>query len=615
MGKKFRPPINVEAYRDPLVAILHEVIELPNLTHKQLIEVLKQHPKDGRGVFSKNDLIQAYRKLAGSDGLPPFDPEIVVRLRAKPIRTMSGVTPVTVLTKPFPCPGECIFCPNDLRMPKSYLANEPGAQRAEQNRFDPYLQTYSRLQTMYDLGHPTDKIEMIILGGTWSFYPETYQLWFIKRIFDALHDFGKGISRVAEVEAALEDASQFHPERVTSALIDGTRFDQTYNQMVQQIYHAEMQRSRDHALAIGRGERSRSVVDEYATWGELAAAHRKNEAAACRCVGLVVETRPDHISADEVIRIRRLGATKVQIGIQCLDDEILRKNKRGHTVEMTRRAIRLLRAAGFKIHAHWMPNLYGATPQSDIEDYQRLFDDPTIRPDELKLYPCSLIESAELMQYYENGSWRPYTNQELLDVLLTCFQHTPEYCRLTRVVRDIPSTDIVAGDMQTNFRQVVERELKQRGLPSPNIRAREIRGKTVAPDELHLDELWFESGIGEEVFMQFVTDDRRIAGFLRLALPTDDPILGELRDAALIREVHVYGQALSLGDAQPGKAQHRGLGTQLIERAAEIAAERGYARLAVISSVGTRAYYRKRGFVDGELYQLRSLPDEGSATG
>ncbi len=602
MGKKFQPPIDVTLHRTSLIAILHEVIQLPNLTHKELIQLLKQYPKDGRGVFSKND-----REFAGSEGLPPFDPEIVVRLRAKPIRTMSGVTPVTVLTKPFPCPGECIFCPNDLRMPKSYLANEPGAQRAEQNRFDPYLQTYSRLQTMHDLGHPTDKIEIIILGGTWSFYPETYQIWFVKRIFDALHDFGKGISRVTEVEAALEEASLFNPARVTEAMIDGMQIDRTYNQVVQQIYRAEMLRSRDHALAIGRGERARSVVDEYATWDELEAAHHENESAACRCVGLVIETRPDHISIDEVIRIRRLGATKVQIGIQSLDDEILRKNKRGHTVDMTRRAIQLLRAAGFKIHAHWMPNLYGATPDSDKIDYQRLFDDPTIRPDELKLYPCSLIESAELMQYYQDGSWQPYSHNELLDVLVTCFQHTPEYCRLTRVVRDIPSTDIVTGNKQTNFRQIVESELKLRGLPNPNIRAREIRGAVVAVDDLHLDELWFESGIGQEVFLQFITKDRQITGFLRLSLPTGDPILNELHGAAMIREVHVYGQALSLGESRDGKAQHRGLGTQLIERAAEIAEAQGYARLAVISSVGTRAYYRQRGFADGQLYQIRTL--------
>jgi elongator complex protein 3 len=607
MGKKYRPPVDVEHYRAPLIAILHEVVQMSTLTEDDLIRVLKAHPRDGRGVFGKNDLIQAYRTFAGTEGLPPYDPDVFARLRRKPVRTMSGVTPVTVLTKPFPCPGECIFCPNDVRMPKSYLANEPGAQRAEENSFDPYLQTYSRLNTLYETGHPTDKIEVIILGGTWSFYPETYQLWFIRRIFDALHDFGQGIDRTREVWAALVDASQFHPDHVAQETIDGTHIEQTYNQVVQRIYRDEMRRSREYAQAIARGERPRTVMDEYATWEELEAAHRENETAPCRCVGLVIETRPDQLSMEEVLRIRRLGATKVQIGIQSLDDEVLRINRRGHTVEMTRRAIRLLRQAGFKIHAHWMPNLYGSSPDADINDYQRLFADPDIRPDELKVYPCSLIESAELMQVYEAGRWQPYTNKELLHVLMACFQDTPEYCRLTRVIRDIPGTDIVAGDMMTNFRQVVEQELKRRGLRSPNIRAREVQGRTISPDALHLDELWYNTGIGDEVFLQYITDDRRIAGFLRLSLPTVPPIIEELANAAMIREVHVYGPALGLGEESPGKAQHSGLGKQLIERAAEIAVERGYERLAVISSVGTREYYRKRGFVDGELYQFRLL--------
>ncbi|RPI95290.1 MAG: radical SAM protein, partial [Chloroflexi bacterium] len=335
MGKKYRPPVDVEHYREPLIAILHKVVQLAGLTDDDLIRVLKEHPRDGRGVFGKNDLILAYRTFAGTDGLPPFDPDVFARLRMKPVRTLSGVTPVTVLTKPFPCPGECIFCPNDVRMPKSYLANEPGAQRAEENSFDPYLQTYSRLRTLFETGHPTGKIEMIILGGTWSFYPETYQIWFVKRIFDALHDFGRGIDRTDEVWAALREGSQFHPEHVTDVTIDGTRLEHTYNQVVQSIYRDEMRRSREHAQAITRGLRPRTAIDEFATWDELEATHRENETAACRCVGLVVETRPDHISVDEVQRIRRLGATKVQIGIQSLNDDVLHLNRRGHTVEMT----------------------------------------------------------------------------------------------------------------------------------------------------------------------------------------------------------------------------------------------------------------------------------------
>jgi len=607
MGKRYRPPADVEDYRESLLAILHEVVQEPNLTAPRLIQILKGHPKDGRGLFNKNDLIHAYRTLAGTDGLPAYDAEVLARLRMKPVRTLSGVTPVTVLTKPYPCPGECLFCPNDVRMPKSYLANEPGAQRAGQNHFDPYLQVMSRLGTLYETGHPLDKVELIILGGTWSFYPETYQVWFVKRLFDALHDFGAGVDRVEEVRGLLRAASQLHPDRVPPLTLHGAAMEQTYNQAVQRIYRAEMRRSHELALAVARGERPRTVVDEYATWEELVAAHHENESAPIRCVGLVLETRPDHIDADEVIRLRRLGATKVQIGVQSLDDAVLARNRRGHTVAMTRQAIRLLRLAGFKIHAHWMPNLYGSSPEADVADYRRLFADPDIRPDELKIYPCSLIESAELMQVYQRGEWTPYSEEVLLDVLSACFLSTPEYCRLTRVVRDIPSTDIVAGEMKPNFRQTVEAALRARGLRSPDIRGREIRGRAVSPDELHLDEIHYETGVGEEVFLQAITADRRIAAFLRLSLPQADPIVPELAGAAMIREVHVYGQAVAIGAAEDGKAQHSGLGTGLIERAAEIARARGYACLAVISAVGTRAYYRKRGFSDGMLYQVRPL--------
>lgn len=603
-----RETIDLEQHRAPLLTILRAVVTRPDLTRRQLDQLLREYPKGRDGIYSRDELISAYRAFAGGDDLPPYDAAVLERLRRKPVRTSSGVTPVTVLTKPFPCPGECIFCPNDIRMPKSYLSDEPGAQRAEQNSFDPYLQTYTRLQSYHNTGHPTDKLEIIILGGTWSFYPESYQIWFIKRIFDAAHDFGAGIDRRQEVEDALLAVSQLHPERNTiTATIDGRSITQRYNTVVQSVYKDEMIRSREVAEAIGRGEQARSVVDEYATWEELEAAHRFNETAPCRCVGLVIETRPDHISEEEVLRVRRLGCTKVQIGFQSLNDKVLRMNKRGHTVAATRRAVKLLRAAGFKIHAHWMPNLYGSTPDEDIEDYRRMFADPDFRPDELKVYPCSLIESAELMQRYQDGTWKPYSYEELLHVLTESFMLTPEYCRLTRVIRDIPSTDIVDGNLMTNFRQVVEDALAKRGERSSDIRAREVRFRQVEAVELHLDEMVYESSWGDEIFLQYVTADRDIAGFLRLSLPKEAPITDELLDAAMIREIHVYGQSLELGEVATGRAQHAGLGKQLIERACEIARERGFKRLAVISAIGTREYYRKRGFVDGALYQVRGL--------
>ena len=218
--------LDLNQHHDALMAVLRVLIGEPNFSKDALDQLVRaQAKRDGTKVFSRDELIRAYREFASSGDLPPVDPAVLQRLRMKPIRTSSGVTPVTVLTKPFPCPGECIFCPNDVRMPKSYLSDEPGAQRAEQNSFDPYLQTMSRLTAYYNTGHPTDKIEVIILGGTWSFYPETYQIWFVKRIFDALHDFGAGLNRSAEVEAALRSGSQLSPERNTTNVKIAGEFD------------------------------------------------------------------------------------------------------------------------------------------------------------------------------------------------------------------------------------------------------------------------------------------------------------------------------------------------------------------------------------------------------
>lgn len=582
-------PFNVAEHQDNLLLILREIVANPDIRGKAIDLLLKQYPRDGKGFYARKHLIQAYRELAATNGLPPFDPTVVERLQRKPIRTISGVTPMTVLTKPFPCPGTCIFCPNDIRMPKSYLADEPGAQRAEANAFDPYLQTYSRLLTYRQIGHNTDKIEIIILGGTWSFYPEPYQIWFVKRIFDAMHDFGKGLDRREEVEAMLRH-TRLHPLNLVEGQVDGRRMIESYNQMINKLYKEEL-----------------AMQFEYATWEELEAAHRENENAPCRSVGLVIETRPDYLDEAEAVRLRRLGCTKIQIGIQSMSDDVLRANKRGHDVQRSRDALRALRKAGFKIHAHWMPNLYGSTPEQDIEDFQRLFTDPDIQPDELKVYPCSLIESAELMQFYERGEWRPYEEHELLKVLMACFQNAPEYVRLTRVIRDIPSTDIVVGNKKTNFRQLVEEELQRRGIRSREIRSREIGGQKICAEELTLKQVSYPTSIGEEIFLQYVTEDDRIAGFLRLLLPYTEPCVPELANAAMIREVHVYGRAVGIGQMLHGKAQHAGLGTNLIEYAVEIAAAHGFPKLAVISAVGTREYYRKRGFEDGELYQIRTL--------
>lgn len=542
---------NPYQYKDRLLALLEAFVAETELTQQRFFQLVKQYPRPNGRIFSKSQLIHAYRVFVRDGVMQEPDLNLVERIRRKPTRTLSGVTPVTALTKPYPCPGgQCIFCPTDVRMPKSYLRDEPGAQRAEAHRFDPYAQTFARLTAYWRLGHPTDKAEMIILGGTWSAYPVDYQRWFIKRIFDALNDFGAGENTRGPIP--------YLPETPT-------------------------------------------------TWADVLDAHHRNESARCRCVGLVVETRPDYVTPEEITRLRRLGCTKVQLGIQSLDDAVLEKNRRGHDVAATRRAIRLLRGAGFKIQAHWMANLYGSNPQQDIEDFARLFDDPDIRPDELKIYPCSLIEGTPLMDRYEQGLWHPYTDQELRDVLMACLAKVPLYCRVTRLMRDIPAPYIVDGTTTSNFREVVEHALEERGIVINEIRSREVRGAAIDFDTLRLDEIPYQTATGEEVFLQFVTPANQIAGFLRLSLPSMPGFIAELGEDAVIREVHVYGKAVDIGTGEDDRTQHSGLGTRMVRRAQAIARTNGYQRLQVISAIGTRGYYRKLGFQDSELYQWIAL--------
>jgi len=586
LGPKALDP---NAYETELFPVVREVASLVRFDRDALHQILRDSPKDGKGFFSRADLIAGFRAYSKNVDFGIDERQFIARLRRKPVRTQSGVTPVTVLSKPFPCPGECIFCPSDVRMPKSYLRSEPGAQRAALNAFDPYAQVRTRIAAFYQLGHPIDKIELIILGGTWSFYPESYQIWFVKRCFEAMNDIGR-IGYVGEVASrpAGDDFAEL------GAQIRGEVESHSYNQVVS----SHLRRTLDGEL----------IADfERAAFHELALVQTENENSTCRNVGLVVETRPDFIDEVEVERMRCLGVTKVQIGLQSLSDEVLHKNKRGYGLAEARNAIELLRRAGFKLHVHWMPNLFGSDVERDLADFEQLFGDLSIRPDELKLYPCSLVSSAELMREYESGGWVPYSQEELVGLLVECLAKTPAYCRLSRIVRDIPSPDIVAGNKLTNLREVAEKTLRQHGKTSLDIRSREIRGEAFELDCLRSEDLYYETSVGAEHFLQIVTEEGRLVAFLRLFLPKEASYLEELGRSAIIREVHVYGTSAELGEHDAQKPQHLGLGRELLEWAERVASEAGFDRLAVISAVGTRAYYRKRGFSDGRLYQHRVL--------
>ncbi len=493
---------------------------------------LRRHPNPEGGYLAKHVLVAAYHQLV-DEGEWESEPGVLERIRMKPVRTLSGVTTVTVLTKPYPCPGKCIFCPTDARMPKSYLPDEPGARRGLEHNYDPYGQVASRLQALQSVGHPVDKVELLILGGSWCAYRDDYQEWFAKRCFDAMNG------------------------------VDSDSLEQ---------------------------------------------AQELNENALSRNVGLVIETRPPDITPKELAWLRKLGVTKVQMGAQSLDDHILEINQRGHSLEDTHKAVALLRAAGFKIVLHWMPNLLGATIASDHEDFSRLWDD--LCPDEIKLYPTQLLANSDLYAYWQRGEYHPYSTEQLVGLIADLKPTIPRYCRVNRVVRDIPSENVVAGNKRTSLRLDAQEEMHRRGTRCQCIRCREVRKQVVNPGELVLEDQTYSAGGAEEHFLSYVTPDDRLAAFLRLSLPgVDSPItrLNDLSGAAIIREVHVFGQSLGVGEEQAGAAQHAGLGTQLLQRAEAIALDKGFVRIAVISAVGTRLYYLERGFERGELYLVKKL--------
>ena len=513
-----------------------------------VMKSVRSHPLSTGGYVAKHTLVYVYHQRVNS-GAQKESPDLLARIRMKPIRSLSGVSTVTVLTEPHACPGECLFCPDDQDLPKSYLREEPGAARAFQNNFDPFLQVQSRLESYQAIGHPIDKIELLILGGSWSAYDESYREWFVKRCLDAMNGSEAGTLEEAQI---------------------------------------------------------------------------RNQSTASRNVGLVVETRPDTITPHELTHMRRLGVTKVQMGAQSFDDNILKLNCRGHGVKETLNACALLRAAGFKIVLHWMPNLMGASPDSDREDFGKMWSGGFC-PDEIKIYPTQLLREAPLFRYWQEGKYQPYTTQQLIDLLADIKPSIPIYTRVNRVIRDIPANYIQAGSLRSSLRQDVKKELEQRGQRCRCIRCREIRGNTVEADQLILDDYLYHPADAEEHFISYTTADDRLAGYLRLSLPTQEPSsrtemraeldreIPELQGAGLIREVHIYGQSLEVGSEKAGAAQHSGLGTHLLEEAERIAASRGLQKLAVIAAIGTSLYYQKRGFEKEHLYMTKPIaqPSEG----
>ena len=438
-------------------------------------------------------------------------------------RTISGVTPVAVMTQPMKCPGECLYCPTYPDTPQSYTPESPAVLRARRCGYDAREQTGLRLRILSEMGHPIDKIELIIMGGTFLAYPEDYQFNFVKDCYAGLN---------GQESATLEEAK------------------------------------------------------------------RLNETAEHRCTGLCIETRPDWCGQKEIDRMLEFGATRVELGVQTLDDDIYRLVRRGHKVEDVVEATRLLKEHGFKVYYHWMPGLPGSTPKEDLEVSKRLFDDDSFKPDGLKIYPTMVVEGTELEKWYREGRYQPYDFDTMVDLTIRIKSIVPRYVRISRVLRDIPSRFILAG-CRDSIRDVVRQRMKLEAVECKCIRCREYGHRARDGWEIgepRMTRMDYEASGGREIFLSFEDEKETLFGLLRLRIQSKPvPALGrELNgNLALIRELHVFGPEVPLSEHRPGAAQHKGLGRALLQEAERIAGNEFQAqRIAVLSGVGAREYYR-----------------------
>ncbi|OGZ17368.1 MAG: hypothetical protein A2Z78_01945 [Candidatus Nealsonbacteria bacterium RBG_13_36_15] len=486
---------------------------------------------------SNVELLKAYHKLLKEKRIKR-NKKLEESLRIRKVRSLSGIAVISVLTKPYPCPGHCLYCPTQNGIPKSYLDNEPAVMRAVLNKFDPYLQVKTRLKALKLTGHPTNKIELIVIGGTWSYLPKKYQTWFIKRCFDACN-----------------------------------------------------------------GKTSKN----------LKLAQNLNEKAKHRIVGITLETRPDFISEKEIKRMRKLGATRVEIGVQNLYDGVLQRNKRGHKIKATIEATKLLKDAGFKVCYHMMPNLPGSNFKKDLIMFKVLFRDSNFQPDLLKIYPCVVLKEAQLYNWWKAKKYKPYSDRQLTNLLKLIKKKIPCYCRIQRLVRDIPSQSIIAGCKISNLRQVILKEAEKEGWKCSCIRCKEVKGEYNLKEKLFLFRKDYDASDGKEIFLSYEEKKReKLYSLLRLRIPSQvftekRHFIPILQNAAIIREIHTYGQLVPF-KKRGAAPQHRGLGKKLIKEAEKMAKEEfGLSKIAVISGIGVRDYYRKLGYTLKDEYMVKDL--------
>lgn len=626
----------------PLDTLVHDLLSLPATwrTQEQLILLKRKYAKEQKSpdILTNMQIFKTYNQLV-QEWKAEKQPWLENLLKKRSVRSESGIVPIQVLTKPFRCPGKCIFCPNDATMPKSYINTQPGAMRAMLNQFDPYKQAYNRLLSLTLTWHATDKIEMIVLGWTRDVYPKKYKTRFIKGLYDACNEFDNFMKQI-DIDFTAAKAARYTP-------IEGMELH--YPETIQE------------SLAI-------------------------NETSNHRVIGLTIETRPEYVTDVNCQYRRSMGITRLEMWIQSLDDQVLDMNKRGHGTKEIFAAMHKLRQYGFKFSTHIMPGLYGSSYEKDLETFQIAYSTPWVKPDEIKFYPTAVIPNTELYDLYMKGEYQPLTAESLEKIIrISKTEVIPPYTRIKRLARDFDTNEVVAWANTPNLRQLVMNQLdKEFAIDQPR---RETQYKRLAQDEVHIaDEkelveklatpmtqlhtekassgglsyiedaryetylMWgvfdvsspreficlctrcrevrhadeslksenlpflvirrYRSSVGEELFMSYEDTLGYIYGFTRLLLPDHDNAvewegLGE--GTALIRELHVYGQVAKISSKDEDKTQHKWIGGLLMHNAEVIARQRGYERLSVISGIGVRWYYKKLWYEVIWTYLVKNL--------
>ena len=525
--------------------------------------------KYGIALLSNSEILSQYKKYLDA-GIINSSLALAKILRKRTVRTMSGIAPVAVLTKPYPCPGECAYCPSEKDVPQSYLSNEPAVMRAIRCGFNPYKQVQLRLAALEANGHEPEKIELIVIGGTWSALPVVYRYWYIKECFRAANQYGHFI-----LERSVSEATR--------------------------LAEAMAKRVESHKDPIAPSSRSRMTELKQ----QLLHEQKKNESAKYRIIGITLETRPDYINDRELLEMRQLGCTRAEIGVQAVDDKILSLNKRGHGVAEITQATKLLKNYGFKVTYHIMPGLPGSSARKDLAMFKELFKDERFQPDQIKFYPTVVTRGSLLYKWWRAGKYRPYSDKVLQNLIVECKKAVPPYVRIIRLIRDIPGESIVAGNKITNLRQI----MKDRGVKCQCIRCREAKDKKFKVKDLKFIIRNYKAFGGTEYFLSYESKDRAVLyGFCRLRLISDilEPQTSSpINKAAIIRELHVYGELVPVGGGK--KIQHIGLGKLLMKQAEKIAEDNGFKKIAVISGVGVRGYYRKLGYKLKDSYMVKSL--------